>query len=124
MSKQKRFKQKLKNPRQGFVYYRLWGWPLRSPAAVSFHIEKHVQNQNIAIIDHPTFGWLHLAISSSPVDKRIPACYLNGTINNRYFKAAKQGRKVLADYANLREHAGLADMFHYHSEVDSMESFR
>ena len=133
MSKSKAFKRKVKSPRFGFQYYRIWGWPL-PPHAVSFHQEHHGLNPNVAIFKHPTFGWLRLSVerctfgcsrervSASTFNRyRLRPCPLNGAISDRYYRKHTQALRVLREYADGIRHDGLAEMVHYHEQVAAFD---
>jgi hypothetical protein len=112
----KHFRRKVKNPKFGFRYYRIWGHPLREQN-VPYHQRTYGQNPDYLIFKHPVFGWLTLYVCEEFV-KYPKFKMLCGALAHRYFNKKSAALRVLDDYKTLRTTAGLHSMCDHHHEMD------
>lgn len=115
MSKQKAFKRKLKQPKQGFCYWRIWGNPITNP---DYH--QSLQAPLCGVFEHPILGWFVLRAEYS-IMSNTKYKMLDGSLANRYFKKAKAAQACLRDYELGRTSEGLAELARYHTDFDDVE---
>jgi len=135
MSKSKSFRRKLQQNRVGFVYYRIWGWPLDSINLDYFEGKVKDSNGKSAIVglqpNTHVYLYVERCVSSGklpmtslfPSSKSKRSAMLSGAVTQAdHFHKEHQALRALKDFIEGRRDNELRYLCRYHRDLDVIDS--